>query len=68
VGLGEVLRLRHAEDCRLPKRLGLVVAIEPLTSIFRLADVDDWLGTGFILTKQKVNAWMIEFPSQLACR
>jgi hypothetical protein len=44
------------------------VGIEPLTSVFRLADVEDWLGTVFILTEQKVNAWVIEFPSQLACR
>ncbi len=66
MGLGEVLRLRYAEDSGLPKRLGFVVAIESLTGIFGLADVDDWLGTVFIFTEQKVNAWVIEFPTLLA--
>jgi hypothetical protein len=68
VGLSEVLRLRHAEESRLPKRLGLVVAIEPLTSIFRLANVDDWLSTVLVLSEKKVDDWAVQFPPQLACR
>lgn len=51
VGLGEVRRLRHAEDGCLPKRLGLVVTIESFTKIFCLANIDDRLGTVFILAE-----------------
>lgn len=68
MGLYKILRLRHAEDRRRPKRLGLVVGIKPLASVLHLADAVDWLGTVLILTEQKVDAWVIEFPSQLACR
>ena len=57
--LREVLRLGHAEDGRLPKRLGLVVAIESLASVFGLPDIDDRLDTRFVLAKKKVNAGMI---------
>ena len=56
MGLREVMRLRNTEDGRLPKRLSFVVAIETLTSIFGLADVDDRLGTVFVLTEQEVDA------------
>jgi hypothetical protein len=44
------------------------MTIESLTSIFRLANVDDRLGTVFVLSEQKINAWVIKFPSQLAYR
>jgi len=53
------MRLGHAEDGRLPKRLGLVVAIESLASVFGLPDIDDRLDTRFVLAKKKVNAGMI---------
>jgi hypothetical protein len=46
------------------KRLSLVAAIESLTSVFRLADVDDWLGTVFILSEYLGD----RVPSQLVCR
>jgi hypothetical protein len=35
------------------------MAIESLSSILGLTDVDNRLGTVFILTEQKVNTWVI---------
>jgi len=64
--LREVLRLGHAEDGRLPKRLGLVVTIESLARVFGLADVDDRLSTRFVFAKEKVNARVIQFMAKLA--
>ncbi|MCD0462038.1 hypothetical protein [Roseiconus lacunae] len=60
MGLREVLGLGHTEDGRLPKSLGLVVAIESLAGIFCLADVYDRLRAIFVFAEQEVDPGQIE--------
>ena len=66
VCLREVLGLGDTEDRRLPKHLDFVVAIESLSGIFCLADVNDRLRTFLVLAEQKIDPQQIEFLPQLA--
>lgn len=66
MGLRDVLSLGHTENGGLPKRFGLVVAIESLAGIFRLADVDDWFHDLIVFAEQEVDPRQIEFFSLLA--